>query len=370
MTTHDRSRPRRSFTLTEVLVVIALIALLVGLLLAALGPVQESRRRASSIATMQAFADACNAFHAEHGFYPGLIPERALAYHNHNVAHEAPGTPISATENALLHLLGGAVPETDVSSAEWVALRYSDGWVPFLVHWPDGTMHWFKFNRGRLGDGPVIGGKAYPPYLEVSEAVTFLEERQGGVSQWGRGGGGGGEEDSGEGDAPPLPDLLDGWGTPLLYIRSAGEIGLLAADAHGDVIGHARIKPRFYIDSQWPYTRADAQMRWPDRPEGSLLSTEAPYGSGGFPRHYTYGGLAQIVRHPSLSAPGGDPVNADTPRGSIVIVSAGPDGIFFSAIDGPGSPDRPIGSSDYPYEDFLGDGPATIEEFDDLVISG
>src|SRR5688572_17138686 len=97
--------PRTSgFSLTELLVVIAIIVLLIGLLLAALAQVRKKTLRTQSEATMQQFANACAVFQAEHGFYPGVIPDAVLLAH---AASNGGVSPISSTENALLHLMGG-----------------------------------------------------------------------------------------------------------------------------------------------------------------------------------------------------------------------------------------------------------------------
>src|SRR5262245_19778942 len=93
---------RWGFSLTELLVVIGIIVLLVGILLVALAKVRQRAMRAETEARMNQFGNACTAFEAEPGRYPGVIPDGELA------AHEAANgaCPISCTENALLHLMG------------------------------------------------------------------------------------------------------------------------------------------------------------------------------------------------------------------------------------------------------------------------
>ena len=99
-----RRDSHRGFSMTELLVVIGVIAVLAGLLLAAMGGVRRRALGTQTESTMQQFARACDAFQLEHGFYPGVSPDEILAG-----ATGGKGTPvITGTENALLHMLGGS----------------------------------------------------------------------------------------------------------------------------------------------------------------------------------------------------------------------------------------------------------------------
>ena len=94
--------------MTELLVVIGVIAVLAGILLAALGGVRRKAMATTTVSTMTEFSKACDTFQLEHGRYPGVIPEDVLA------ATDVP--PISGTENALLDLMGGALVSSDRKS--------------------------------------------------------------------------------------------------------------------------------------------------------------------------------------------------------------------------------------------------------------
>ena len=74
--------------------------------------------------------------------------------------------------------------------------------------------------------------------------------------------------------------------------------------------------------------------------------------------------FAQIIRHPAFGVPN-MPLQG-TARGAYVLLSAGPDGIFFSSTDGPGTGGNPIDD----LADFLDLGPTVIDEFDDVRIFG
>ena len=117
----SRTPERRSsggFTLTEMLVVIGIIALLIGILLVALSAVQERARKTQTTNLMEEFGKACETFQQQFGFYPGLVPEAILA-----------GDPkISGTENAILHLCGGGVAEGSTEGGSVGAALVS--WIP------------------------------------------------------------------------------------------------------------------------------------------------------------------------------------------------------------------------------------------------
>lgn len=353
-----QTKNERSFTLVELLIVVAIIALLIGLLLPALSAVTSSSKQAATIGTMQEFAAACNRFFEDHGFYPGLVPEEVLAYHNHEVAHDSATIAISGTENALMHLQGGYAVRHEMPPSEYDALLPIDGWLEYTLFSPDLQPFVFKFNRSDFGSGPIIGGKRYDAYLNAGSGSIRIAD-QDTFNQWPLP-----MDDEGNDAQFRLPDLVDGWGTPILYLREAREIGPLGGDAHIYNV----YKPRFMVDVVWPYVRGRDQM-WISPASGgdgsgSILSTGHPNYAGGFGPQYYYPALARIVQHGAFSP---DDPQSGTPRGPVMIISAGADGIYFSAIDGPGSPDAPIGAG-LDYDEFLRN-PKAIDLFDDIRVA-
>ncbi len=159
------ARPRRGFSLTELLVVIGIIALLMGVLLTAMSKVRTQALRTQTVATMEGFSKACEAFQLEHGFYPGVIPEAVLAGGGSAGLSQRPFT---ATENALLHLLGGYRvfhPELAPDpTGEYANFGVCD--EPRIKCLTFGNSEWeLKVDLRRIGEGPVIDGKAYAPYF-------------------------------------------------------------------------------------------------------------------------------------------------------------------------------------------------------------
>jgi type II secretory pathway pseudopilin PulG len=333
--------------MTELMVVVAIIAVLAGILLTAMGGVRRRAMSTQTVSTMQEFAKACEAFQIEHNRYPGVIPEQVLA--------GAPDVPlISGTENALLHLMGGYRVLTPFDPAAGpVVDEYDDfGGANPLVHtFVAGSSEWnLKIDVNRIGEGPKIDGKVYAPYFTPSEKA--LQAVNGQI----------GDPDPDPDDPTPrMPDLVDAWGQPIVYVRRARATGPLAA-----VVGESR-PPQFLTASMRPYTEstglgkfAEDQTNTNENEAYSILNS-------------TFGGadpianFAQIIRHPGFGAPA-DAVSG-TPRGAFVLFSAGPDGIYFSRKDGPGTPAAPVDDI-VDNADLDLNTPRVVDEYDDLRVFG
>jgi prepilin-type N-terminal cleavage/methylation domain-containing protein len=314
----SRRPARRAFTLTELLVVIALIVLLVSLLLAALGQVQSKSRQTTTLATMQSFSNACEAFRQEHGVYPGAVPENILA-----------GDPrISGTENALLHMMGGVFRKADMSDEEFgeapgriVAFR-PPGREPYIV----------KIDVESMGDGPVINRKPYAPYFTPGGRELGIAEGQWNVPA-------GRRED---GNDLRIPDLLDAWGQPIIYLRRQRSVGPLTATTDRP--------PQFDVGPITPYCDSDQLGKMGmNQATTSLLSVSSDL----------LGSFERILEHGAL--PG-------QAKGSFMLLSAGNDGIYYSITDGPGAPGTGMAVTDISDRDVY---PSTIiDEYDDVLTFG
>ena len=278
--------------MTELLVVIGIIAVLAGVLLVAMGGVRKRALYTQTLSTMNEFAKACEAFQIEHGQYPGVIPEPVLA--------AADPILISGTENALLHLMGGYRVVTPFdgpgSPARLEYVAYIAAAVEARQRYHNltiGTDGWqLMINIDRIGEGPVINGRQYAPYY--TPTLGILEVAVGQRNQMPE-------------DDYKVPDLMDAWDHPIVYARRARSVGPLCGDIPGTT-------PQFYYQTMTPYTEV----------------------RGGFPGHRTadqdqenFGSLlvkcpdadtslyyAQMIRHPSFGAP--DKPLDGTPRGAFI----------------------------------------------------
>ncbi len=336
------SPARRGFSVTELLVVVGIIVLLIGLLLPALRNVRTRAKATTTQSTMNSFAQACDTFFQDHGRYPGLIPERILA----NVPNV-----ISGTENALLELMGGAV-RGDAQGYDELTPEYAPatgGWLEVELDssTPVGV---FKISLGptsddapplanRLGEGPTINGRKYQPYFAPGSrelAPTALRT---------------GPDLGSDPVEFEIPDLLDAWGQPIIYVRRAGTgIGALVGQP-GD-----NPPPQFYRGAMRTYLDA---TQLGDLGEDQLNRSLLNQGSD-VEQDETF---AQILRHPALGDPD-NPLATGEARGGFILISAGPDGIFFSTEDGPGDAGSPVTLivGEYP--------PTIVDEYDDIRVFG
>lgn len=333
-TLRRRHSLRAAFSLTELLVVIAIIILLVGLLLVALKQVQVKVKRTRTERVMQQFANACIAFQAETGRYPGVIPDDVLA--------AAANPPISCTENALLDLAGGFRlvspfdPPGGVVDQDYMSYLSSAPPAPQpppvqLVFVSPAGQWKLVIAKHRLGEGPVINGKPHAPFFTPGRDDFQPVEGQ-----------------VGEPSANFLPDLVDAWDHPILYIKRVRDRGPLLQDNPGPPQTPA---PQFLMAGMNAYLSMQAESN-------SVFSTAA-----GLTDTQKRNVWAAILGHPAFYK-SASPLYGQT-RGEFMLLSAGPDGVFFATTDGPGSHAVPISNMNVDNL-IINAGPKVIDEFDDV----
>lgn len=335
MTEPSTAPRRRAFTLTEMLVVIGIIALLIGILLPALSRVQERARKTQTENLLQEFIKACETFQQQFGYYPGIVPEAILAT----------DPQISSTENAILHLCGGAIPQDDPSYnqapySSWTELTFNGGTVY-------GTFK-IRVNPAKVGEGPRVRGVQYKSFFSPKASDLIAAPGQNLTAA--------GSEDLYANDPLRIPDLVDAWGQPVLYLRqmrpnaSVMVAGAQPSEAIADcMFAFQGIKP--YLNSNQlgdlGASQADSILR------AAAVTNQSPT-------------LAQIIRNVSYGQPGSP--QQGSPRGAIVAISAGRDGVFFSKFDGKGSTGTP--ATDIVNATANPTGPYIVQEYDDVRVFG
>lgn len=333
-----RRHPRRAFTLVEVLVVIGIIVLLLGLLLPAIAAVRAAADNSKTEGIISEFSKACEQFQLEHGFPPGLVPDAALAQ------QAAGGAPeLSSTENALLHLMGGYILATDPNYATTTGRIYDYtawGGPEFKIK-ADAAL---PGRPSEMGEGPVINGKQYGAYYTPGQDEFAIARGQIGEPDF------------------QVPDLLDAWGTPIIYIKRSRSVGPIVGD------GTANPGPQFVREGANSYLLATqlAELASNQVPGGGTLEYSMLNETGGgasLNGNVTVAewNLMVLIGHQAFQTTGGGgEIWYSQPRGDFVLISAGEDGVYLSR-------NEKIGQA--PNENEI-PAPAAVREYDDIVRMG
>ena len=198
----------------------------------------------------------------------------------------------------------------------------------------------FAINSELLGDGPLIGGRQYPSYFTPPEGTL--------VKAFGQ-----------VGDEENLVDVVDAWGQPLALLRRQRTVGVLPNNRSGND-GNPETW-QFRTEGGAPYFEAGLsglgelrkQQAFSNNAPTCILSQENTA--------FFEGNVGRILANPAIREGVGNPNDLYTqPRGSMLLLSAGADGVFFSSQDGPGSEDSPISN-------IFDATQAAIGEYDDIL---
>jgi type II secretory pathway pseudopilin PulG len=344
---------RAGFSLTELLVVIGIIVLLIGLLLVALAVVRKRSLRTETEARMRQFANACATFQSEHGRYPGVIPEEVLA-----ATPEDQLPVLTSTENALLHLMGGnrVLTPSDppngpapTAYADYLAKANATGTDQEFTLGVTPNEWQLIVDLRKIGEGPVIDGKSYAPYFTPGPNDLVVCKYP--------------HEDAEPDPTNQVPDLVDAWGQPIIYLKQWRNRGPLVED----IAGTNAPAPQFNTVGADPYLDSTKLGELEQNQAGGNAMSILHLGNDEMEANT----WSLLLAHPAFYR--ANSVLYGQSKGAFVLMSAGPDGIYFSAVDGPGSDAVPIDDTNINALLFQ-PGPRILEEktdgFDDIRIFG
>lgn len=231
----DRVCRERGFTLVELLVALAIIAVLIGVLTPVLHGVRVKAREVQTETLMQVMTTAIGQFRAQHNRLPGVFTQEELA-------REDNLTGFTQMENALLDLAGGVSPQANLSSDTVFDLRIA--------------------RRTVRVDVSAVGGDKGPGFLPMGVrqtasgdvAANGLGAARVNVQQMQ-------DPNRAVNNKREMPDALDSWGRPvMLWSKNEfwGESPVFAR-AHTDTTVGNPVKARYYWGSNRGYLASSEQ---------------------------------------------------------------------------------------------------------------
>lgn len=285
----------RGFTLVELLVVAAIVAVLIGILIPAISGVRNSARRAQTASLINTVSTAASQFRQANRRMPGVFTQDQLSSPTN-------ATGFTQMENAILDLAGGVAPEANLGedhvfeivlnnkavrvNTRMVAASGGPGYLPLVA-------------KGLDSKTPEANGLA-PARPEMDQVVDLARGSAGKLE---------------------MPDILDSWGHPiLLWTKNeyAGESPLFAR-LHSESEANQR-RARFYWMSNQGYLGSRSQAR------ASALGSEVVAGKRERSLHALLGNPAMPD---PFSGGEGNVFVPMAPRGDFILHSAGRDGTYM-----------------------------------------
>ena len=336
----------RGFSLVELLVVIAIIALVVSIVIPAVGSARRQAKRSDTINLANSLSQACSQFNLDQRRLPGYFTAREMG------AAENAARGMSALQNVMLDLAGGIIEgnatgpniaqNVGPTNASTVNVDVN------LIGTPTGSNKAYFAPRARNFKSQDPSG---PDANDAGDRASSIPGHK------------------------RLPELVDSDGTPLMiWVEDQTATTPITSQTtfsnnfvQKDSSNSARLA-RYYWNSNAAFLSAvpsGVGKKRKNQVEESLIGENG----GGWQN------LAAFMGNPASPLPYSSTATAQQiyptgGRGAFVIHAAGSDGIFFGADDRGGKRLRSTGNQVYYGQNFIPTTEDIILNFDDVVIPG
>ena len=322
--------PRRAFTLVELLVVVSIIAILIGVLLPAMGSIRRKAKvvqTASQLSTLDQGLEQFRADSSIGGTFPPSAGDdptdrRLIANPLEETTAQKPQTAVSGA-HLLVHALVGA----DLLGAPGFRDLDNDGYWSNDTHRGVGGAYELEDDGTEVQ--PRYGGAGYVSDKMKEESISTLGELEetGKIYNW--------ADDAVRVSATrSQPLFVDPWDRPILYykanpaaklmIATEEQPGIYAQEDNGIITGSQNgLSPNYsgidfgsgWIDDDSTYYHEIGDAVAPT-PLDDMTEAKFEYS------------LARFIHDPSIRAR-----NTPVRRDSYLLISAGPDGIYGTDDD-------------------------------------
>lgn len=312
----SRGSGSKAFTLVELLVVMAIIALVISILLPALGGARNAAKSAQTMSLASDIVKAAEAFQLENRRMAGKFTPSEMGDSDNALKG------LSGMENLLLDLSGGVVGEGQTQPTQYptaIAIAPKD------IAKVDPV--WVM--PGLIGAAGVGSGKSYflPPAkffaVQVNAGGTdiaqFAEPGPSGASD----------------TAPQLPDVVDAWGSPMLVWTEDESGGTVTKVEDFAAVSSNAAPAHFYWNQNAAFLKANAVGRLKtNQTKSPATNTRYSLLGDGTAAIDIQNNMAALLGGPNN--PNGldkDPILPTQGRGKIMVQAAGLDGYYMGKND-------------------------------------